>query len=253
MLDIGAQRNLPILLVIDDDLVSREVLATVLTMSGYTVHTAADGASALGMLDKEICVPAAILMDSYMPGLNGIELIKKLRERTQATLLVISGSHPADEVIGAADGFLLKPFTPEGLQKLLESKQSQTLAQEAENLGANEPVIDLAVLNQLRKLMPESAVREILTAVVADLGRRLGAIEDAIARHDLGEIRRLGHSIKGGCGMAGANRAARLGALLEANPARSTGNQLDNSARLLDDLRTAARDLERMLEAELPA
>jgi hypothetical protein len=53
--------------------------------------------------------------------------------------------------------------------------------------------------------------------------------------------------------MAGALQAARLGALLEATPLNSKDNQLDNSAVLLHDLRAAARGLERMLDAELPA
>ena len=44
-------------LLIDDDLVSREVTATVLTMSGYTVHTAVSGAAALEMLAQR-SVPA---------------------------------------------------------------------------------------------------------------------------------------------------------------------------------------------------
>jgi hypothetical protein len=53
--------------------------------------------------------------------------------------------------------------------------------------------------------------------------------------------------------MAGAVQAAHLGALLEAAPGSPQDNQLDNSATLLRDLRTAAQGLERMLEAELPA
>ena len=50
MLDFGAKQDLPTVLLIDDDLISREVMATVLTMSGYTVHTAADGAESLKLL-----------------------------------------------------------------------------------------------------------------------------------------------------------------------------------------------------------
>ena len=100
--------------------------------------------------------------------------------------------------------------------------------------------------------MPEPAVRQIYAAVVADLGRRIEALGAAIAKGDAAEIRRIGHAIKGGCGMAGALQAARLGALLEATPL-DKDNQLDNSAFLLRDLRAAARGLERMLDAELPA
>ena len=47
MLGFPAQRNLPTVLLIDDDLISREVMATILTMSGYSVHTAVGGAESI--------------------------------------------------------------------------------------------------------------------------------------------------------------------------------------------------------------
>jgi HPt (histidine-containing phosphotransfer) domain-containing protein len=153
-------------------------------------------------------------------------------------------------VANAADGFLLKPFNAESLRKLIDGYQPEaphTL------LDPNEPVVSAEVLFQLRKVMPESAVRQIYTAVVTDLSARIEALGAAIARGDAAEIRRIGHAIKGGCGMAGALQAARLGALLEATPLGAKDNQLDDSAILLSDLRAAAQGLERMLEAELPA
>jgi HPt (histidine-containing phosphotransfer) domain-containing protein len=101
--------------------------------------------------------------------------------------------------------------------------------------------------------MPEVAVMEIYVAVVADLTKRMQALEIAIAKGDDGEIRRIGHAIKGGCGMAGALQAARVGAMFEGISSESESNHLDNSMALLGDLRAAARNLERMLEAELPA
>ncbi len=120
-------------------------------------------------------------------------------------------------------------------------------------LDPNEPVVSAEILAQFRKIMPEPAVRQIYSAVVADLSSRIEALGAAIAKGDAAEIRRIGHAIKGGCGMAGALQAAHLGALLEATPLEPKDNQLDNSAILLRDLRVAARGLERMLEAELPA
>jgi CheY-like chemotaxis protein len=65
MLDFTRQ-ELPTVLLIDDDMVSREVMATMLTMSGYPVHTAADGGTALDVLGGGECVPGVILMDAQM-------------------------------------------------------------------------------------------------------------------------------------------------------------------------------------------
>ncbi len=96
--------------------------------------------------------------------------------------------------------------------------------------------------------MSEPAVRQIYAAIVADLARRIALLEAAISKKDVAEVRRIGHAIKGGCGMAGALQAARLGAELE-----SPVNHLDNSPALLEKLRAAAASLERMLEVEFPA
>ena len=83
------KRELPTLLLVDDDMVSREVMATMLTMSGYSVHTADDGSEALALLASKECVPGVILMDAQMPGLSGVELIEQLRIHSKARLYVI--------------------------------------------------------------------------------------------------------------------------------------------------------------------
>jgi len=79
MLNFDARRKLPTLLLIDDDLVSREVTATVLTMNGYNVHTAEGGAAATAMLDAAECKPDVILMDIFLPRMSGIDCTAKLK------------------------------------------------------------------------------------------------------------------------------------------------------------------------------
>jgi CheY-like chemotaxis protein len=270
MFERTAQDALPLVLLIDDDLVSREVTATVLTMNGYTVHTAEDGPAALVLLTAAVDRPQAIgleplrpdviLMDSQMPGLSGTQLIGELRARSSARIYVVSGSNPPPELTAAADGFLLKPFSADAFHKLLEGDKPEAVATPVniDDLWANEPVVSPETLAQLRGLMSETAVRQIYQVVVTDLGRRIEALAAAMARGDGVEVRRIGHAIKGGCGMAGALQAARLGALLESwhNPSgdkQHGDNQLDNSTALLNDLRTAARRLQNMLDADMPA
>ena len=241
---IEENRRLPVVLIIDDDMVSREVSATVLTMSGYTVYTAANGAAAVTLLDAGTCVPEVILMDTQMPGLSGSRLIEKLRARSKASLYAVSGSDAPAEVKAAADGFLMKPFGPEALQRLLRkhSPERTPLPQ------SDQPVMNAETLAQFRGMMSEDAVREIYEAVVADLDKRAIRLKEAIEKGDGAEIRRIGHSIKGGCGMAGALQAARLGRMLE-----SGGDDLDNSKSILKELRASTRNLQRMLDVEFKA
>jgi len=249
-----------VVLLIDDDLVSREVAATVLSMAGYSVQTAEDGEAALALLAPAEgqpesaksggIEPDAILMDAQMPGLSGTGLIAALRARTQARIFAVSGSHPSDEIVSAADGFLLKPFSAKAVAELLKNSEAESTPS---LLDASDPVVSAEVLAQFRHLMPETAVRNLYETVVADLGKRIDTLAEAIAKGDRAEVRRIGHTIKGGCGMAGAVEAARLGALIEAWGGQTGDNHLDNTDVLLRDLRTAALRLKNMLDAGLPA
>ena len=246
MLGIGEKQELPTVLLIDDDLVSREVIATVLTLHGHMVHTSEDGNDALQVLKTGAVKPGVVLLDTQLPGLSGTELIAKLRELGQDEIILISGTTPDENLIAAADGFLLKPFGPEDLHKLLGQHRPK-IDQPATD-AAQEVVINPETLSQFRQLMTELTVREIYSAVVTDLHKRLAALQKAIAVGNQDEIRRIGHAIKGGCGMAGAMQAARLGAVLE-----SESDQLDNCAHALQELYSATERLERMLEKEFPA
>lgn len=257
MQDFPAHLLLPRVLLIDDDMVSREVLATVLTISGYTVHTAADGIDALALLDAGDSNPEVILMDTQMPGLSGAGLLRELRSRARARIFAISGSAVSDEITALADGFLLKPFGSDALRKALEKFVPPMRPSAPHEIDANLPALKPETLASFRESMAEERVREIYTAMMADLARRMDALDEAFARLDQGEVRRIGHSIKGGCAMAGAARIARIGALLESvsfdAESRSGSDQLDNKSGLPNDLRTAAADLERILKVEFPA
>ena len=245
MLGIGASRDLPTVLIIDDDMVAREVMATVLTMTGYTIHTATQGEDALAQLEAGTFAPEVILMDAQMPGLTGARLVEELRARSKASIYAMSGSEVSDDVKTAVDGHLSKPFGPEALQQLME--QQHLTPQHPAPAGEDGPIVDSETLALLRGMMQAGAVREIYVAVVNDLDKRTSALDGALAAGDTGEIRRIGHAIKGGCGMAGALQAARIGAQLEAK-----GDKLDNVPQMLAELKVAAQNLRRMLEAEFP-
>jgi CheY-like chemotaxis protein len=252
MLDFITQNDRPTVLLIDDDMVTREVMATVLTMSGYPVHTADGGAEALALLAGEGCVPAVILMDVQMPGLSGLPLIEQLRASSKARLYLISASSTPQEVLAAADGFLLKPFPPDALTRLIEEQEALLRPAVEPGLDPNETIINLETLAQLRDMMPDKAVRQIYEAIVADLGRRTTALTEAVAKSEWNETRRIGHAIKGGGAMAGAVQVARLGELIESGALETANvNQSDNGAQILADLRAAAINLQRMLDAEL--
>lgn len=68
-----------LILVVDDEPKIRDILTQFLTLRGYRVHTAQNGAEALALVDQER--PQLIILDIYMPGIDGVGVLRELRNR----------------------------------------------------------------------------------------------------------------------------------------------------------------------------
>ena len=246
------------ILLIDDDEISRELMTALLGMSGYIVQCAASGEEAVQMLATGIGAIFFIFLDAQMPGLSGLPLVATLRHLSAARICLISASEPTSALRTAADFFLRKPFAPVDLDKMLASPTAEPSAHAiALPLDEPAPVVSPETVTQLRQMMPESALREIFAALVADLHKRIHTLESALAQGDAAACRRIGHAIKGGCSMAGAAQAARLGARIESGaldlgPVPPLDFKMDHNASVLSDLRLAIGNLERMLVEGFP-
>ena len=100
------------ILVVDDDKNTRMYFEAVLVNNGYTVSVAANGAEALGAMDKEHI--DLVVLDIMMPGMDGYELTKILRENdSNLPILMVSAKQlPADKNRGFAvgtDDYMTKP------------------------------------------------------------------------------------------------------------------------------------------------
>ena len=108
------------ILVVDDDATIREALATLLTMEGYRVEMAANGAEALEVVGQEL--PALVILDMHMPTVDGWAFAKAARARgfdppiLVVTATATSAERAAQEI--AAAGFMAKPFN---ISELLEA------------------------------------------------------------------------------------------------------------------------------------
>ncbi len=102
------------ILVADDNPKIVEVLSAYLTAEGFDVDVANDGTEALAAAQEH--VPDLALLDVMMPGLDGIELTKRLqREHDVPVILVTARSDEVDRLIGlevGADDYVVKPFSP---------------------------------------------------------------------------------------------------------------------------------------------
>jgi DNA-binding response OmpR family regulator len=101
-------------LVVDDDDGVRALLTRYLEMEGYVVDEAADGITALAMIEERR--PALVLLDVMMPTSDGLQVLTKLRRTSDVPIILLTGRDAhADRVLGlklGADDYVGKPFSP---------------------------------------------------------------------------------------------------------------------------------------------
>jgi two-component system response regulator MprA len=117
------------LLVVDDDPSVREALALVLELNGFDVTTAVDGREAVRTLALDS--PDAIVLDVLMPGLDGLEVCRRLRATGDRTpvLMLTARTEVSERVAGleaGADDYLAKPFAHEELVARLRALLRRT-------------------------------------------------------------------------------------------------------------------------------
>ncbi len=101
------------ILVVDDDAPIRRMLERTLAAEGYSVETAADAGA--GLVAAERSVPDLLVLDVAMPGLDGLAMCRRLRDKGLALPILLLTARDAvdDRVAGldaGADDYLVKPF-----------------------------------------------------------------------------------------------------------------------------------------------
>lgn len=104
---------MPNILVTDDDPHLREVVRYALARQGFTVMEAGNGVEALAMVARQL--PDLVVLDVVMPEMDGIEVCRRLREKSRVPIIFLSSrDEELDRVLGielGADDYLTKPFS----------------------------------------------------------------------------------------------------------------------------------------------
>ncbi len=113
------------LLVVDDEIEICDFLKSFFIEKGFDVDIACDGNDALKLLDTSR--PQVVLLDIRMPGMNGIEVLKKIKEiDSNIKVIMVTGIDSSDVVeeakeAGASD-YIIKPFSLNYLEKNVINK-----------------------------------------------------------------------------------------------------------------------------------
>jgi two-component system, OmpR family, response regulator MprA len=118
------------ILVVDDEPAVRESLRRALELEGYEIELAADGKEALYRIESE-AEPEAVILDVLMPGLDGLEVCRRIRSsgRKVPVLMLTARTEVEDRVAGldaGADDYVVKPFALEELLARLRALLRRT-------------------------------------------------------------------------------------------------------------------------------
>ncbi|EEW06760.1 response regulator [Vibrio mimicus] len=193
------------ILLIDDDTELTSLLTEVLQYEGFEISEANDGEAGLAAVTDQIDL---ILLDVMMPKLNGMETLKRLREKWATPVLMLTAKgEEIDRVIGlelGADDYLPKPFSDRELlarirailrrtQNALSPKHTDVIEcqdiqvypgkQEAYCQGQllDLTTTEFALLTHFVQSPGETLTKEMLSIEV--LGKRLAAFDRAIDMH----------------------------------------------------------------------
>jgi acetyl-CoA synthetase len=153
------------ILIVDDESVIRESTREWLTDCGYQVKTAEDGEQALKMLDEDTY--GVIVLDVRMPGKDGISVLQEAKQDHPDLKYIIISGYPAVDTMTkgirlGALGFLVKPFDPEELEKLVRravnGEQAVSEKKTADTTRTDDELLSQISGKEIASMMAESRV-----------------------------------------------------------------------------------------------
>jgi two-component system KDP operon response regulator KdpE len=170
------------ILIVDDEPTVLDALRALVGGWGYAVTTASSGAIAIDTAAREH--PALVILDLAMPGLDGIDVCRRLRDWSRVPIVVLSARGEEPQKVAAleagADDYVTKPFGPQELRARIRAtlRREQSRREEPPTVTAGELIVDLAAH---RVVVRGSEVH--LTRAEYDLLRILVTNPDRVLTH----------------------------------------------------------------------
>jgi two-component system, OmpR family, alkaline phosphatase synthesis response regulator PhoP len=169
--------NVARILVVDDEPKIVQLVRDYLERAGFAVSTARDGNEALMRAHSER--PDLIVLDLGLPGLDGLEVTRRLRRDSGVPIIMLTARHEeTDKVVGlelGADDYVTKPFSPRELEARVRAVlRRQAPAADAEVIRAGDLTLDLPRLRTevAGRSVPMTATEfQLLTALARQPGR----------------------------------------------------------------------------------
>ncbi len=227
------------ILVVDDNPVNARLTCMLLEREGYEVATAPDAEFALRTLEQ--FRPRLILMDIQLPGMDGLELTRRIKANPDhanvAIVALTAYAMKGDEekaIEAGCDGYVSKPINTRALPRLIREHIDRS-----KRAAAGPPVphaerfidasiVDLGLLSE-RVGANSELMREIVQIFFDRYPAILVKAQDAVARREFKEVERAAHSLRGYLVNFYARRAAEAARELEIKGRLSDADQIDEA------------------------
>jgi len=216
----------PQILVVDDNAINRKVVFELLRKSGCNVMLAGSGEEAIALVQQQTF--DVIYMDIQMPGMDGIEATRRIRElnlpQTPPIIALTAYSLPGDKekfIQAGLDGYLAKPIRKNIIAKTaalmgLGSDES-ALEEEQQSLASELQLINWSTLQTLEKYGGKELVVETLQEFEVEAEELLAEAAVGIKKNDYPQILSKLHTLKGNAGTLGLESISYYAKLIEGN------------------------------------
>lgn len=230
------------ILVSEDHEVNQRLFKTILESMGYEVKVVDNGIDSVKYAEEDMDL---IFMDINMPGMNGYEASKKIREKGIKTPIIAVTANALkgekDKCLKSGmDDFLTKPFRKEDIEKIfdkwLNKKDNVYLETEGSEKNMN---IDKSVIFDFEKAVNnfmgnKEVVIELINVFINKTENQLNLIESALKERKLEIIAEEAHSMKGGALSLEIKKTGESAKLLEES---AKSGAIDETVNIFNELK----------------
>ncbi len=254
------------ILLVEDVIASRIVVARLLRRAGHMVDTASSGEEAIAAVSRRPY--DVVLMDVHMPGMSGIDAARQIRVLPGAAgavpIIALTAATSTEDTVhrraAGMNGMVTKPAT---LTEVLAAigrhawpgRVAPALEQAAAPPPAEKPAVPVlatARLDELRRHLAPAILGKLVEDGLLDLRQRLPVLRDALGNGDAVAIEAVAHAMAGVAGgYAMAALETRLRAVMEAARRHDAAGAVAMAEDLEADLAQAATALRDSLQIEM--
>jgi PAS domain S-box-containing protein len=231
----------PSILLVDDNLVNRQVASEILKKSGCKVDLAINGMIAIEKVQK--IKYDLILMDIQMPDMDGVTATKKIKALKLpetppiVALTAYSMKEDRDKFISEGmDDYLAKPIRASELIKKVQSwvKYVPKTLQKAKSLpNFKEKVINEEIIDQLKKYGGDDMVKKVFADFDSETQEQLEMCKVSLKTNNYEAIRSALHTLKGNAGTLGVEKVAKYAEYIEINLKKNNFETLEQDLNFL--------------------